>query len=56
MHWDDDTGGLRRRGIERVAAQDAVVTNEETNAEDDRRTQSPTTGAILHEVAAYVDA
>ncbi|EED77967.1 predicted protein [Postia placenta Mad-698-R] len=56
LDWDEDAGKLRCHRIERVSAQDAVVANEETSAEDDRCTNNATTGRILHEAAAYVDA
>lgn len=56
LDWDEDAGELRCHRIERVSAQDPVVTNEETCAEDDRCINYATTGRTLYEAAAYVDA
>lgn len=56
LDWDEDAGELRCHRIKRVSAQDTVVANKETSAEDNRCTNNATTGRILHEAAAYVDA
>ncbi|KAF9805970.1 hypothetical protein IEO21_08868 [Rhodonia placenta] len=51
LDCDEDTSESRHRGTERVAVQDTVVANAGTSAEDDRRTNNATTGAVPHEAA-----
>lgn len=55
MHWDKEIDDWKCHGAERVAAQDAVLISVGASADDDKRTNNATTGAIRHEAAAYID-
>ncbi|EED85494.1 predicted protein [Postia placenta Mad-698-R] len=49
LDWDEETGEWRSHRIERVSAQDAVVTDAGAGADNDRRTKNATTVTIPHD-------
>ncbi|KAF9802495.1 hypothetical protein IEO21_09884 [Rhodonia placenta] len=56
LHWDRETKEWRCHKIERISAQDAVVTHTGADADDNRRTNNTTTITIPHDDSDLVPA